>query len=152
VDLAERSHWLVVTSPENFEATRRVDFTLQGFKARHDSRTARIREGDRLLWYLTRLQVFAGTATVLSPRFEDRERIWEAPGKPAEDYPWRVRIRPDRILGEAGLRAAEFRDRLDYVAKWPAEHWRLAFQGMLHLWPHQDFETVERALRRTARR
>ena len=34
-----------------------------------------------------------------------------------------------------------------YVKKWPVEHWRLAFQGNVHLLPKADFEILEREMR-----
>jgi len=144
----EGSYWLVVSSPGNFETTRSLGFGVQGFKARHERRTAGMRPGDRLLWYLTGLGVFAATATVTSSRFEEHTPIWKSEGRREDDYPWRVRIRPDLVLEPArGLEAAAFREDLRYLRKWPAPHWRLGFQGMLHRWPREDFELVENALR-----
>ncbi len=35
---------------------------------------------------------------------------------------------------------------LVYVQKWPAEHWKLAFQGNLHLIPDEDFESLRSAM------
>jgi len=47
-----------------------------------------------------------------------------------KDYPWRVHIRRDScwtIL--IGCPRKSSPTRLDYVRKWPPEHWTLAFQG-----------------------
>ena len=41
---------------------------------------------------------------------------------------------------------------LEYVQKWPAEHWKLAFQGNLHLIPDADFETLRGCPRRRSPR
>ena len=35
---------------------------------------------------------------------------------------------------------------LTYVQKWPADHWKLAFQGNLHLIPDADFDALRSAL------
>jgi hypothetical protein len=32
------------------------------------------------------------------------------------------------------------------MKKWPAEHWKLAFQGNLHRIPDEDFDTLRRAI------
>jgi hypothetical protein len=37
-----------------------------------------------------------------------------------------------------------------HVAKWPSEHWRLAFQGNVHEISQDDFEIILEALRGTA--
>jgi hypothetical protein len=39
--------------------------------------------------------------------------------------------------------------RMEYVRKWPPEHWALAFQGHVHQLPQKDFRLVEQELRRT---
>ena len=33
--------------------------------------------------------------------------------------------------------------RLQYVKKWAPERWPLAFEGLLHLIPKQDFSVIE---------
>ena len=45
---------------------------------------------------------------------------------------------------EEWVAAAELKDDLEHVRKWPAEHWKLAFQGQLR--------TVSRGRRPAARR
>ena len=32
--------------------------------------------------------------------------------------------------------------RLEYLRKWPAEHWRLGFQGNVHRLPKADYELI----------
>jgi len=42
--------------------------------------------------------------------------------------------------------------RLEYVKKWPPEHWPLAFQGHLHQLPKTDFTLLEDEILRLVRR
>jgi hypothetical protein len=44
------------------------------------------------------------------------------------------------------IRAEDIKDQLTFVQKWPAAHWKLAFQGNVHLLPAEDFETLRSAL------
>ncbi|HEX2171993.1 MAG TPA: EVE domain-containing protein, partial [Dehalococcoidia bacterium] len=135
---------------DNFRASRDRDFTLQGIKSRHRKKAEKMRPGDRILYYITGLQVFGGTATIVGTYFEDHEPIWRSK-KDHEDYPFRVPIRPDVILDEASFVPSEsFVGRLEYLKKWPVEHWRLAFQGNVHVLPPADFEIVELDLRALA--
>jgi hypothetical protein len=140
-------HWLIVSSPQNYQITCELGFAVQGIKSRHRSRASQMREGDRLLWYLTGMQVFAATATVRGSVFEERTGVWVSLGKP-DDYPWRVPLSADVVLeSERGVPVQEVRKELEYLRKWPEKHWRLGFQGMLHRWPEEDFRRVEGALR-----
>lgn len=140
-------HWLVVTSPENFARTSRLGFTVQGFKRRHRRKLGRMAAGDVLAYYLIREGSFAATCRVTSLVFEAHTRIWSSPGHPDEVYPWRVHIEADLLVPEASRpRASELADRLQFVARWPRRHWRLAFQGMLHELPATDGTLIRRAL------
>jgi len=142
-------YWILVGSPENFAATREHAFRIQGFKTRHRKKAEAMRPGDRLVYYLTGVQGFAATATVVSEAFEDHTPIWRSkdPKKAAEDYPWRVQIEPDIVLPPGVVvPAEELAPHLHHVQKWPTEHWRLAFQGQLHRIDEHDFALIRTAL------
>ncbi len=142
---------MIVSSPENFRKTREHGFAIQGIKARHRRRVESIRAGDRILYYVTGRMAFAATATATSTMYEDHSVIWRSV-RPEEDYPWRVRLRPDIVLDEPDwVPARELAYRLDYVRKWPPEHWTLAFQGHLHQLAQKDFKLVEDEMRRALR-
>ncbi len=145
-------YWMVVSSPDNFRKTRELGFTIQGLKSRHRRRVETMRVGDRLLYYVTGRMAFSATVTVASPMYEDHTPIWRS-ARRDEDYPWRVHIRPDVVLEDVDwIPAKELAYRLDYVRKWPPEHWTLAFQGHIHALPRNDFAIVEDEIARSSRR
>ena len=145
-------YWMIVSSPENFRKTREQGFKIQGLKSRHRRRVETMRVGDRMLYYVTGRMAFAGSVTVASPMYEDHTPIWRS-ARRDEDYPWRVHIRADAILEDADwIPAKELAYRLDYVRKWPPEHWTLAFQGHIHALPRNDFAIVEDEIARSSRR
>lgn len=143
------TNWMLVSSPDNFERSRELRFTVAGMKSRHRKKAERVRPGDRVLFYLTGLQAFGGTATVTSEYAEDHAPIWVSK-KDGEDYPFRFGIKPDVILPGAFVPAASLLPRLEWVKKWPADHWHLAFQGNVHILSDADFATIEEALRAAA--
>jgi hypothetical protein len=143
---------MVVSSPDNFRKTRELGFTIQGLKSRHRRRVETMRVGDRLLYYVTGRMAFAATVTVASPMYEDHTPTWRS-ARRDEDYPWRVHIRSDIVLEDLDwVPAKELAYRLDYVRKWPPEHWTLAFQGHIHALPRNDFAIIEDEIARSARR
>jgi predicted RNA-binding protein len=144
-------YWMIVSSPDNFRKTRDHGFTAQGIKMRHRRRVETMRQGDRVLYYVAGRMAFAATATVTSPMYEDHTPIWRT-ARREEDYPWRVRMRPDAVLEELDwIAAKDVAYRLEYVRKWPPEHWTLAFQGHLHQLAQKDFKLIEDEIRRTRR-
>ena len=144
------SYWIVVGSPANFEKTEGRGFTIQGLKSRHRRKAERMADGDKLIWYVTGEQAFAGYATITGGYFEDHEPIWSS-GKKDEDYPWRVPIKKKIALPRSDWVPAEALARkMAHVSKWPAEHWRLAFQGNVHEIGKEDFDLVREALEKAA--
>ncbi len=124
--------WILTASVENHAVTRAHDFSVIGLKEMRRNPALAIAEGDRFVLYLTKVMAFAGSIVVTGELYEDRTKLW--PGKPgkADAYPWRFATRPEVVLDESDwIAAEELKDALEHVAKWPAEHWKLAFQGQI---------------------
>src|SRR5512144_1224290 len=143
--------WILTGSPDNFAATRERGFALIGMKERRRRMAEQIEPGDRIVFYLTQVGRFAASVVVTGPMFEDRDKVW--PGKPGNPdiYPWRFETEPEVVLDEADwIPAEEVKDDLEHVRKWPAEHWRLAFQGQLRLVSAADADVLAERLRAAA--
>jgi hypothetical protein len=145
------THWCLVTSPGNVEKTRALGFTVQGIKKGHRKKAEKMEPGDRIVVYATGKQAFAFTATITSPYFEDHSPVWTS-DKPGEDYPFRFNIKPDVVLDEADYVPANLMvEHMEYTRKWPPQHWRLAFQGNVHVWPEADFKLIEQTMAESVR-
>jgi len=128
----ESKTWVLTGSLENFRATREGGFRLIGAKEKRRRIAEQICLGDDIVLYVTGVQAFGGVVKVTSEMFEDRAKVW--PGKPgkADAYPWRFETTPVIVLDEDRfVPAVDLAAKLDHVAKWPVEHWHLAFQGQL---------------------
>jgi predicted RNA-binding protein len=144
--------WVLTGSLDNFRATRDQGFRLIGAKERRRALAEQIEPGDRIVLYVTGVQGFGAVVEVTGELYEDRAPVW--PGKPGkrDDYPWRFETRPELVLDEEDfVPAAELAERLEHVRKWPAEHWRLAFQGQLRPVSRADASLLERSMRARAR-
>ncbi|MGI8803637.1 MAG: EVE domain-containing protein [Solirubrobacteraceae bacterium] len=140
--------WILTGSQENFAATRELDFRVIGCKERRRRQALEMEEGDRIVFYLTRIMAFAASARVAGELFEDRAPIW--PGKPgkADPYPWRLPTVPELVLDQRDWVPAEtLVDELAHIRKWPREHWKLAFQGQLRTVSEADAELLVERLR-----
>ena len=143
--------WILTGSVENFRASRERGFDVVGLKERRRLMAQQIEPGDRIVFYVTRVQAFGAIARIVGELYEDREPVW--PGKPGkrDDYPWRFAAEPELVLEEERFVAAEpLAARLEHVQKWPAEHWHLAFQGQLRAVSEHDAELVEGRMREAA--
>jgi predicted RNA-binding protein len=142
------AYWIVVGSEENMRIAEARGFDIFGFKSTRRTEASRIKPGDRLVFYLTKIMKFGGIAEVTSEYFEDPARVFVSAKKPKETYPFRVRTKPVMILTPAQyLDVREIGPTLDYPKKWPPEHWRLAFQGNLHEIPESDYQRIEALMR-----
>lgn len=145
------SYWIVVGSEENMRIAESRGFGIFGFKSTRRSEVSRMKPGDRLVFYLTKIMKFGGIAEVTSDYFEDHSRVFRSEGKPQEDYPFRVKVKPLAILQpEQYVDVKAIAPALEYTKKWPAEHWRLAFQGNLHEIPEPDYRRLEGLIREAA--
>lgn len=139
-----KTSWVLTGSLDNFRATRELGFRLIGAKEKRRRMAEQIEPADEIVFYVTGVQAFGGIVRVTSEMFEDRQPVW--PGKPGkvDAYPWRFETVPVVVLDEDRLvPAAELAGELDHVAKWPAEHWQLAFQGQLRPVSERDARLLE---------
>lgn len=135
--------WILTASVDNHLATTERDFSIIGIKERHRRRAMEMEPGDLLVSYLTKAMVFASAVRITGDLFEDRERIW--PGQPANPdiYPWRFPTEPVIALPrEAWIPAESLKADLEHVQTWPAEHWKLAFQGQLRKVSEHDADLL----------
>ncbi len=132
-EMAEGRTWILTGSLENFRINVERGFDVIGFKERRRRQAEEFEPGDEVVFYVTGVQGFGAVARVRSTMFEDHERIWpQSRKKHPEPYPWRVRAEPVLVLAEQDfVPASELAGELEHVAKWPEEHWHLAFQGQL---------------------
>ena len=146
------THWLLVSSPENFETSRRRGFDIAGMKSRHRKKAETVQPGDTVLFYLTGKKAIGGLAEVTGPLFEDTGHIWDS-NKPGEEYPFRFPIRPLAIIEQAAdyVGVEEFVDALEYPKRWPRQNWALAFQGNVHKLSDHDHDLLAGAVQEAAK-
>jgi hypothetical protein len=143
--------WVLTGSLDNFEATRERGFRIVGVKQRNRRRAEQMAPGDLIVFYLTVVKAFGAIVRITGEMFEDRSKIW--PGKPGNPdiYPWRFQTEPVLVLDEDDfVPGEELVGHMDHIAKWPVEHWTLAFQGQLRTISDSDFAAVEERMRAAA--
>ncbi len=144
-----KTFWMVVVTEENLEITRDRGFKVLGIDSRNRRKAVRITPEDRVLFYVRDKRAFAATATVRSEHFEEKTRVWKHHSRD-ELFANRVEIKADYSLDPTDyVDATEIGPTLEYVKKWPAEHWPLAFFGMLHIVPQRDFNLLEEEIRKS---
>ncbi len=140
------NYWMLVSSPENFEISRSLGFDLAGMKSRHRKKAVDVRVGDKVIFYMTKIGCFGGTAEVIGEYYEDTKKIWTS-DKPNEIYPFRFKIKPEIILNvENFVKSDVVGQDMEYTKKWPKEHWKLAFQGNVHRLPEHDYLLIKKTL------
>jgi predicted RNA-binding protein len=136
------AYWIVVGSPENFDLAQSRGFDMFGFKSTRRRESASMQPGDKLIFYLTGVMKFGGVANVASEVYEDRTPVFKSEKKAAEDYPFRVKTTPDRLLDrEQWLDVKDYAERLEMTRR-RGQYWRLAFQGNLHKISDEDYQTI----------
>jgi EVE domain len=143
--------WILTGSLDNFRATRERGFELIGAKEGRRAMAEQIEPGDLIAFYVTGVQAFGGIVRVTGGMYEDRAKVWPGKKGKVDPYPWRFATEPVVVLDEDAFIPAEgLAGELEHVAKWPAEHWHLAFQGQLRTVSPADSELLERRIREAA--
>ena len=136
------THYIVVTSPENWAKTAERGWSLLGLKSTKPGQAAAFKPGDKVVAYATGIKRFIAVVAVTSERFVDHTPIWGSPKKPGEDYPNRLQTRPLVTLGEPEyVDAFALARRLAYAQQW-GDHISLAFQGNIRPIPKEDFDQI----------
>lgn len=136
------THWLLVSSPDNFETSRARGFDISGMKTRWRKAAGEVQVGDTVFFYLTGVKSIGGEAVVTGPAYEDYEKIWEST-KPDEVYPHRFSIEISKVRPKGDyLKVEDFLDQYEYARRWPVKNWTLAFQGNVHRLGDADYKLI----------
>lgn len=136
------THWLLVSSQDNFETSRTRGFDVAGMKTRRRKSALDVKPGDTVFYYLTKVKSIGGESVVTGEMYEDRESIWEST-KPDEFYPWRFPVEIKKARNKDDYLPVEsFIQQLEYAKRWPAENWTLAFQGNVHKLSDEDYQLI----------
>ena len=139
---------MVSTTLGDFQVTRDRGYSIFGMGSKYRRRAQRMQPDDKMLLYVRQLRKWTGIVSVTSPYFEDRTPIWNI-GTRGENYPYRVKIKPEIVLREEDyIDALLLAPRMEYVKRWLPESWPLAFFDTLHLIPQRDFSLIEGEMKR----
>ena len=143
-----RNYWMVSTTLDDFQITKDRGYSIFGMGSKYRRRAQRMQPDDRMLMYVRQLRKWTGVVSVTSEYFEDRTPIWNV-GSRGENYPYRVKIRPEIVLKEEDyIDALVLAPRMEYLKRWLPETWPLAFFDTLHLIPQKDFSLIEGEMKR----
>lgn len=137
-------YWILVTHPNNFEIMK--DKNMAAMKAKRKSFALAVEPGDKVVFYLTKIGKFGGVAEFTSRARNETSKIFTEE-KVGEVHPWRFDVEFERKFSPEGYKDSEiFKDKLKYLKKWPAKHWKLGFQGNVHEIGKEDYETLRKGM------
>lgn len=99
------TYYLDLFSPETYTAFSRSARDVSGFRLRHEAIAARIRPGDKLICYMTKLSRWIGVLEVVSPYYTDATPLFLT-----ADDPFVVRFKVKPIAWLAPEQAIPIRD------------------------------------------
>jgi len=137
--------WLIVTSPDNFRYDREhLKFKYQGIPHRFRKQVQRMEVGDRVAYYVMKLQKFGATATITGEYFHDTTKLWT---EDDEMWPARAPSKPNIILEDDELiDAKKLVPDLSFIEK--KDFWGIYFQGSIRTIPEEDFRLIESEMRK----
>jgi predicted RNA-binding protein len=139
-------YWLIVTSPDNFRLDRdSLGFKIQGLPNRFRKQVQRMVIGDRVVYYIMKLQKFGATATITGDYYEDTSKVWK---EDDEKWPARRPSIPNIVLKDNELidtkRLVPELNFIENKAKWGGH-----FQGSIRTIPEENFRLIESEMKKT---
>jgi predicted RNA-binding protein len=146
------AYYLDLFSPETYEAFGKSSRDVSGFRERQESSASKIKPGDKLLCYMTKLSRWFGILEVRSEYFRDNTPIFF----PADD-PFVIRFKVDPVIWLPKEKAVPIREpkvwnalsftkSLDYEGS----HWTGKFRNSLNVISDSDGDFIEQLLRQQA--
>lgn len=138
-------YWLVVTSPDNFRLDREtINFKLQGYSYRMRKQVQKMAVGDRVVYYIMKLQKFGATATITGDYYEDSSKTWT---DDKEMWPARRPSKPDIVLNDDELiDTKRLVPDLTFIKR--KDVWGIYFQGSIKPIPEEDFKLIESEMKK----
>jgi hypothetical protein len=100
--------------------------------------------GDRVAYYIMKLQKFGATATITGDYFEDSSKLWTDDD---EMWPARRPSKPDIVLEDDELiDAKKLVPDLSFIPK--KDVWGVYFQGSIRTIPEEDFRLIESEMKK----
>lgn len=138
-------YWMIVTSPENFRHDRDVlGFKTQGLPHRFRKSVMKMQPGDRVVYYIMKIQKLGAIATITGNYYEDNSKLWTN-----EDEMWSARCpsKPDYILKDDELLdIKKLINDLAFIEK--KDSWGAYIQGSIRQIPEEDFKLIESEIKK----
>ncbi|MGO9914175.1 MAG: hypothetical protein ACLQIB_05595 [Isosphaeraceae bacterium] len=137
------TYWLTVFTAETWKEFQDHGGDVAGFGERRWASVQKIRPGDYLLCYVTRVSRFVGLLEAVGEPFFDRRAIWSS-----AVFPSRVPVRIVLALEpEQGIPVLEILEKLRIFDNLPnPKGWSGYFQTSPSRWSVNDGETITKAL------
>jgi hypothetical protein len=145
------AYYLNLFSPATYEAFSKSDRTVSGFQERHHAAAKRIKPGDTLLCYLTKVSRWAGSLTVVEGPFIDKTPIYS----PDDPFIVRFRVTPDIWLPmdkAVPIKEDELWQHLSFTKSHEkgSSAWAQSVKGSLRTISDEDAEVILSVLQRQA--
>lgn len=140
------TYWLSCVTYQRFQADEQHEFAVDGYREKEFGRVLRVEPGDRLVYYIKRLELFAALAEARGRCYVDWSRLW-----PDDTYPVRFERRPLLVLSKAQMvpaRSLVARLSLARPRGGGTPSLGQLLRCDLRPIPQSDFELIEREMRR----
>lgn len=137
------NHYLIITTPESYEADIMNNFSLAGFPNRNEKSIKNFKKGDKIIYYITKISKFATVSEVTSEYFYSTKPIWS---EIIDEWPHRVSTKPlITITDESNMiYIKDIWDDLEFISN--KHRWGSQVMGSFRRISENDFNTLFRYL------
>jgi predicted RNA-binding protein len=141
----ERQYYILITKPDDYKIDVKNMFSFAGFPERHENTLKKMKNGDRIVYYITGKYSFGAITEVNGKYYYDDDQVWS-------DwfylYPSRIKTKPIYIINNFSnmVFIKNIWDQLEFIKN--KKKWGAYFQGSLKHLNKRDYKVIEKHIRR----
>lgn len=136
----ENNYYMIITTQKDYSIDVKNNFNVVGFPERNKNSVKKFKKGDKIVFYVTKLSVFASIAEVTDEYFYDKNQIW---GDEYDLWPHRIKCKPLHIIKDINLMIyiKDIWENLNFIKN--KHKWGSQVQGSFRTLSEHDFKVIE---------
>ena len=132
-------HYLIITTPESYSYDIKNEFLVAGFPKRNEKSIKNFNEGDKIIYYITKISKFATISEVTGEYFFSKKPLWS---DVVDEWPHRVPTKPlYKITNEDNMvYIKDIWDDLEFISN--KNKWGSQVMGSFKRISEHDFNVI----------
>ena len=137
------NYYMIVTNEVDYEWDIDNKFVCAGFPKRNKKSVQKMKEGDKIIYYVTKQSKFMAAVEVIGEYFYSEQWIWD---DPYDLWPYRIHTKPICYIKnfDNGVFIKDIWDDLEFIKN--KKKWGSQVQGSFRKFSENDYEVIYKSI------